>query len=672
MSTGIRVNELRLVGGPESERSYGATFRTISPDGGFRPLSIIAGPSLTGKTSIIDFIKYCLGDDEHPQHTEILTAVRSALLETELASHRTTIERSATGAPSKFASIWNGGLSDLARSTEIRVSAEPPSDPDGLSQLVLAACDLNGIELPEAPTKADSATHLLSIRDLFRVMFVPNERLDNKNLAFEQSHFMVRQKFIQTIDVMFGVHDNEAASLGARHSAAQAAARAAAQTAMSLRHVAEADYPRGPIELGEEHSSAEQAITVLSVELDDLDRQQRSSSKASHQMWQRLAESQQRATASRIRVRDRRSLLSRLSALRGQYADDKRKLNFLRDAERLFDPLHIVVCPACLHDLPETPSVKHGCCSLCGQQIEDAVAGKSDMDGEAPAGETPDSDTATAVLDAEIRAVSQRLQSLNEYFERLEIHLKVLVEESLQADDDAAAAAQAVDAIATSPAPWLALRDDLTRRIGELNLTAQAAQAGKNMWNRVGDAEANRDRLLVEAQRIGELRRTAGKRTDRAQIVSALSQRFGEILNEIGYPKLSEPFIDSSLVPHVRGLPYTHASSGGTVLISLAWHLAIWEIAHEMEASAPGLLVLDSPQKNLGHSAVQGDSEFADTTLVNNFYGHVRRWLAADGAGAQLIVIDNSPPDFVADDVVVEFTRDPQQPPYGLITDAID
>jgi hypothetical protein len=153
---------------------------------------------------------------------------------------------------------------------------------------------------------------------------------------------------------------------------------------------------------------------------------------------------------------------------------------------------------------------------------------------------------------------------------------------------------------------------------------------------------------------------------------SALSRRFGDILGEIGYPKLSEPFIDSSLVPHVRGLPYTHGSSGGRVLISLAWHLALWEIAHELDASAPGLLVLDSPQKNLGHRAVQGDVEFADATLVHNFYQHVRTWLTTDGAGAQLIVIDNSPPESVADDVVIEFTRDPEVPPYGLITDATE
>ena len=100
--------------------------------------------------------------------------------------------------------------------------------------------------------------------------------------------------------------------------------------------------------------------------------------------------------------------------------------------------------------------------------------------------------------------------------------------------------------------------------------------------------------------------------------------------------------------------------------------MAVWELAFEGDAAAPGLLVIDSPQKNLGHAADQGDPDFADSRLVENFYRHVREWLAGDGLGAQLVVIDNSPPSFFSDHVVVHYTRDPQLPPYGLITDAVD
>ena len=82
--------------------------------------------------------------------------------------------------------------------------------------------------------------------------------------------------------------------------------------------------------------------------------------------------------------------------------------------------------------------------------------------------------------------------------------------------------------------------------------------------------------------------------------------------------------------------------------------------------------MIDSPQKNLGHRAHPDDQDFADSRLVENFYRHVKAWLAGAGVGAQLVVVDNSPPSIVDDDVIIRFTRDRNVPPYGLIHDAIE
>ena len=96
----------------------------------------------------------------------------------------------------------------------------------------------------------------------------------------------------------------------------------------------------------------------------------------------------------------------------------------------------------------------------------------------------------------------------------------------------------------------------------------------------------------------------------------------------------------------------------------------MWEIAYEREALAPGLLIIDSPQKNLGHAARPDDDEFADAKLVNNVYEHVERWLDAAGEGAQVIFVDNSPSVAVDEHVVVRFSGRVMQPPFGLIDDA--
>jgi hypothetical protein len=63
-------------------------------------------------------------------------------------------------------------------------------------------------------------------------------------------------------------------------------------------------------------------------------------------------------------------LLRRLLPLRGQYAEDERKLVFFQEADQLFDPLRVRVCPACMQELPTQVEIEAGgTCSLCDQHI---------------------------------------------------------------------------------------------------------------------------------------------------------------------------------------------------------------------------------------------------------------------------------------------------------------
>src|SRR5207244_4277090 len=76
----------------------------------------------------------------------------------------------------------------------------------------------------------------------------------------------------------------------------------------------------------------------------------------------------QRASLLATRRRDRETLLTRLMALRGQYADDMRKFVFAEEVSVLFDPLRVRTCPACMQALTTTLSQADGACGLCGQQ----------------------------------------------------------------------------------------------------------------------------------------------------------------------------------------------------------------------------------------------------------------------------------------------------------------
>jgi hypothetical protein len=153
-------------------------------------------------------------------------------------------------------------------------------------------------------------------------------------------------------------------------------------------------------------------------------------------------------------------------------------------------------------------------------------------------------------------------------------------------------------------------------------------------------------------------------------VIQRVGERFREILMAWRYPKLADAHLADDLTPYVRGKPYTAASSGGRTLIALAWQLALFEIAWETRSSHPGFLLLDSPQKNLGQTG-ERDAEFADRATIGLIYRHLHDWLAGRGAGAQIVVADDAPPPEANADVIVRFSGRPDQPPYGLIDDAI-
>lgn len=77
----------------------------------------------------------------------------------------------------------------------------------------------------------------------------------------------------------------------------------------------------------------------------------------------------QRARRAAGVVRDCETQPTRMTPLRAQYADDLVKLNMLAEAQRLFDPLSVTTCPACLNRLPAPPSVENGWCGLCSHEL---------------------------------------------------------------------------------------------------------------------------------------------------------------------------------------------------------------------------------------------------------------------------------------------------------------
>ena len=691
---GIRILRLRLAG---HSKPYEVDFR--NEDGSPRPLSIIAGPTNTGKTSILELIAYALGGSSYPDHEEIVRQVRAAVVEADTTFGPITVERAIEAST---ALLFDTSLDRAGETVPQPYPVDPPSDPASLSSLLLSTVDLNEIQLKVAPTQRESATQIMSFRNLMWLCMVLNERVGSAQILWEGNHNKNR-KLIQTVDAIFGVHENEGADLASRITRLNEQVTEARREIKALEDFIREQGSTPREQLQGVIDSAEAELATVRSELDRLDWEEAASAQVVRELRDRHQRAARGAIQARQRLRDREALVSRYASLRAQYNDDIRKLTFLKQAKSIFDQLSVQVCPACLGKLPKAPSVQAGKCNMCSQEVSSAVTSltlgamasaretvaglENDESLEPPNGKIPrqkervdsfdevhlDDAAALEAISADLTSTRRRFKELNEYWLQLNNSLPALREARVQAEAAEAALAAEVDRAASGKVtPYVAARENLLARRQAASVRRDRANAGMKQWRSV---EQRQRRLEVMAGELAELRsqnRSSKTRPDRNEMLARLSGRYRQILADFEYPKHNNTgSIDSNLVPSVRHRPYRSASSGGQVLQTLAWALAIFEVAYEQGANHPGFLLIDTPQKNLGGKAAENDEEFADVRLVERFYRHIIRWLDGAGRGAQIIIVDNTPPTIAEPYIAVQFTRNPDSGRFGLIDNEV-
>src|SRR6266496_471159 len=178
---GIRIRHLRLRG---LSKNYDVSFVL---NGTTRPLSVISGEISTGKTSILEFIDYCLGARTHPQAPEIQRTARAAFLEIDANGEICVIERPLF---SSERAVWihRCTINDIGdHHAKHRKIIEPISDSESLSMFLLDQCGLGGLTLKESPTQQSSGIDTLSFRDVMWLGYLTNRRIDNRYLLNEQN-----------------------------------------------------------------------------------------------------------------------------------------------------------------------------------------------------------------------------------------------------------------------------------------------------------------------------------------------------------------------------------------------------------------------------------------------------------------------------------------------------
>lgn len=702
----FRIRGLRLIG---ARRNYTVDFTDDAQVA--RQLAVIAGEISTGKTSILELIDYCLGAKEYPDHDEIVANVRAVHLSIEVREAvgipaeddgpepaqstyqavRYIIER-PIGSVSKVAWLFRGDLDAIPDLPRRSLSLDP-AEPESLSQFLLGVCGLGGLRVKSAPTQEESATSILSFRDVMPLWFLTNRRMDNADLVLEkQPHRLL--KIRQVVDYFFGVGDEESSQVAEQIESLRGDIRTGEAGIKALRSFLD-DAGMGDLPSLDDESDRERVLLAEArAELTNASARLTASTSFASQLRDDFGRATGLTRRTEAALRDRQTLLRRLDPLRSQYADDLRKLEMLEESQLLFGSLAVVTCPACFSNLDGPPDVVNGQCSLCHGNLTAPAAVDADA-GTGGQGSTPPETRSAPVDNAaqvefsvarEQRSVRRRLEQLKEFISEVATEVRQL-EDQLEGEQQQVVAAQVAldDATSQTIAPFISERDAIAGRVAASSARLDELTRRRRMLQQLAQRENALNQARAALQRaLTRQRELERMRLPRDEMVDRLSRRFSITLAALGYPKLDNAYLRKDLVPVVRGKLYHRVgSSGAMTLVALAWQLTIFEETLEEGQGHPGFLLIDSPQKNLRRGSrpqsaannIDGDDEAVDdeiaaqlTTIVDRIYDHITTWLRRHPE-AQIIMVDNEPPTRVADDVIVEYSADPENPPYGLIDD---
>jgi hypothetical protein len=664
----FNIRALRLVG---PKHSYRVDFTDPHDKELVRPLSIIAGEISTGKTTVLEFVDWCLGAKEHPEHDEVMANVRSAQLAIDVtgpgdANPAQYVVERALGTKTTSAYLYTGDL-DTMSGTPVRSFTSDAADADSLSHYLLQLCGLSGLRLDQAPSQADSKTSALSFRDLQPLWFLTNRRLDNGDLAYERQPPR-SIKLNQVVNILFGVSDNEQSTLSRAVEELGGEERELARAVQTLRtFMTDAGFTTI-----EEIDSTSDLLRIRVAELNAQKRAIDANISARGDFTVELranyAGSEKQAQLIQAELRDRDTLARRLEPLRAQYADEIRRLDLVAESLNLFDSLTVVTCPACQSKLQSPPKVVENECSLCHSHLTtDVTNGQS----------VPD-------LSTERRSLVRRLNQLLEFAQEVRAEGDKLRRNLGAANAAVREAQSALDRVSGDIiSPFLMERDEIQQSVADTRVELKTMLRARQMLLQLQQKEVE---LLQTSAALKEARarkaRYLKNSTPRDTTLTRIGERLFNILEDFGYPKVNLVHVERNLVPFVRGRRYDKVgSSGAMTLIALAWELALFELAFEEGSGHPGFLIVDSPQKNLVPGAITAptmpgpDDDGAEIGLlitarsrniVENIYRHVVSWLAKN-AGAQIIFVDNQPPSVADQHVVVRYSQSPDDPPYGLI-----
>ena len=576
-----------------------------------RPCTVLHGPVGTGKSSLLELIKYVLGGNGILTNV-VRNEVRGVSAVVNLNGNRVELRR-AIGKEANYVEIFepHGGLVATH-------SIRPRPDQATISDALLELLGFPRVSMPRARTKATAATVPLTFNDLFGYLYVEQQNIDRS--VVHHTEVFREPKRRAVFELLFGLTDPEALSLETELGRTREALAEAQSRLTTIQQFISATaledeglLRRKQLDLGAAATEAEARLEALRTEVT-------AGTLAFEGLRQRVlsAEHEFRSTiddaqklASEVARRENLLALHHIDAAR----EDK-----ARAAGRRFAPLEFVVCPRCMQSLEDDRAMP-GTCHLCLQpEVTSPMHSLDEPLDDQDSAEEIELLLADARADA---ALAQRRR------ESAQLRLDMLRRElDISTAEAVAPRFQEIELLSSARATALAL--------------TQAVQSNLQLWAEVGDLgnrvavlEGRRDELA------DSLRQSRARRDARMSILDELSSLFDDTVAALEVPWARSASIDkSTYLPLIDGEKFdTIAVAGGTkTVVSVAYHLTLlgFALSHG-DTLLPQILIMDTPRKNLGANP-------NDRDMGERIYRRIRTLVEAYEDKVQFIIADNDSP----------------------------
>jgi AAA domain len=607
MTTQFRINAIRLntSGG---EVSYGFT----------SDLTVLAGPTGVGKTTLLEMVKYGLGGAGKLAPI-VRNHVNEISLEIRIGNASLGLSRSIGRAKGTVVRVDD--LLTRERLPDHHVGKGRPS----ISSLLLSALGLSDdMRAAARVTRSTNPGPRITFNDIFSFMYISQYDM-NRDIAGSQDDYR-EPKRKAVFELLFGITNPRILTLRSEMNRMNGDIEIADRERDIVLTFLHDSNTTSRDEAGFAKLAAQQAKRAAHATLDELhDGIDPVEDRESRALRDLLAEAERSLADARATVIEFIRRQAEYGAERRRIHDDLGRLQRMQDAGRRLAGIEFMVCPRCMQPLNHLErQVPEDNCVVCLQPDTAAVVEDNYEMGQL-------TDLLTEV-DYQIEAIIAQLQEASHAV----IEREELVK-SISAKLDSRTAERVT--------PRLQAYRDASEAVAAAGAHEEHLERTLRQWDRADDLSLAADTLRQTRERLRvQITDAEANLNDRRdEILSEINQEFRQAVANLGIPSIGRAGIDPvKYLPLLDDQPFETVSLAGGIITAtqIAYWTSLLRVALTRgDTYYPAFLLIDHPRLALNTSEELAAGLYRSLVTLAD---------VADGLYAkplQFIIADNELPD---------------------------